>query len=102
MAFASFEVELDDCTFLKGSEVIENTTGNSPGALALDYELTKDIEIELVAIKVKKEISGKEYQFYSAPVSNSVDDLCIRIVFFKSIVVHYNEYDPAEYYFDWK
>lgn len=104
MLFRSFSVELPDCTFLKGSQVTEReiyiSTQGSLGAL--DFERNKNRILELVTIKVQKQIDGIEHFFYSEPLSTSVDNLRIGIEFLKSVIVFYNEENPSEYYFEFK
>jgi hypothetical protein len=104
MLLKSFEVELSDCTFLKGSQITERRIYmGSQGSLgALDFEQNQDRTLELVVIRVKKEIGGIEHEFDSQPLSASIDDLRIRIEFFKSVVVSYDIEKPTEYYFDFK
>ena len=100
MGLKSFYVQLDECTFLSGSRIIENEHFNYPGTLDLGYNNNENTQIDLVTIKVTKKINDVVYYFYSPPYSSSVDDLRIRIEFFKSFVVHYNEKNPEAYTFE--
>ncbi len=104
MSYSSFPVLLDDCTFLKGSQITEREIyiGTQGSLGALDFEKNIDHLLELVIIKVQKKIGDLEYEFYSPPYSTSIDNLSIRIEFLKSIIVHYKEQDPSEYFFECK
>lgn len=104
MSYISFIPDLEDCTFLIGSQVQQNNSYKSvAGSLgALDYERNKDWELILTSIKVKRNINGREYIFYSPPYSNSSDDLRIRIVFLKSVTVWFNVDNPMDYLFEVK
>jgi hypothetical protein len=100
MGLKSFYVQLDECTSLSGSRVIDDEHFNYPGTLDLEYNNDTHAQIDLVTIKVTKKINDVDYHFYSPPYSNSMDDLRIRIEFLKSFVIHYNEQDPNEYSFE--
>ena len=102
MSYISFQVQLEECIFLSGSQIIEKeiSTGTATSLLELDYERNKDRIVELTVIKVSHKISGKEYTFYSPSYPTTVEELKIEIVFLNSISIFYNEENPADYYFN--
>lgn len=101
-SYSSFVVQLDDCTFLRGSSVIEkeNNMNIAQVYYAFDHVDNQDIVTELVTLKVLKNIGGCDYEFLSPPYTASIDYLRIRIEFFKSLTIYYNEQNPQQYYFE--
>ncbi len=71
---------------------------NYPGTLDFDYNNDTNT-LEILTIKVTKKIGEEKYDFFSQPSSVPIDELRIRIEFLKSVVVHYNDLNPNEYFF---
>jgi hypothetical protein len=101
-SYSSFVVQLDDCTFLRGSSVIEKENNMNVAQIyyAFDRPKNQDIVTELITIKVLKNIDGCDYEFISPPYTVTIDYVRIRIEFFKSLIIYYNEGNPQQYYFE--